>query len=224
MAEPEVANVNKGCISGCCIPLCESVTSWIMETGTTRKLFDECILGHLDGVTRVLVTNRLDLVPRCDRVVLVEADAHGVGRVTQSGDHDSLLGQGGAYAALLAESSVSQLSASEQDGKRATKQATKRQATEAAEKGGARIRDLESRAENLSFEMSRRDDELNSMREALEEALRTASTASDLEERLRRGEEMAGIQLEDMERQRDEAVEARAAAEAAKSSFTLWWW
>ena len=81
----------------------------------------------------------------------------------------------------------------------------KRQATEAAEKGGARIRDLESRAENLSFEMSRRDDELNSMREALEEALRTASTASDLEERLRRGEEMAGILLEDMERQRDEA-------------------
>ena len=41
--------------------------------------------------------------------------------------------------------------------------------------------------------MSRRDDELNSMREALEEALRTASTASDLEERLRRGEELLGL-------------------------------
>ena len=48
----------------------------------------------------------------------------------------------------------------------------KRQATEAAEKGGARIRDLESRAEALAFEMDRRDGELGSMREALEEALR----------------------------------------------------
>ena len=101
-------------------------------------VFEECILGLLAArrTTVVLVTNRLDLAPRCDRVVLVEADAHGVSTIAQVGSHDSLLGQGGAYAALLAESSVSQLSASEQDGKRATKQATKLaaagQATKAA--------------------------------------------------------------------------------------------
>ena len=53
------------------------------------------------------------------------------------------------------------------------------------------------------------------MREALEEALRTASTAADLEERLRRGEDMANRQLADMERQRDEAEDARRAAVAA---------
>ena len=105
-----------------------------LDPEVASAVFEECILGLLagSGTTVVLVTNRLDLAPRCDRVVLIEADARGVGTITQSGSHDSLLGRGGAYAALLADSSVSQLSASEQDGKRATKQATKLATKEAA--------------------------------------------------------------------------------------------
>ena len=108
-----------------------------LDPEVASAVFEECILGLLagSGTTVVLVTNRLDLAPRCDRVVLIESDARGVGTITQSGSHDSLLGRGGAYAALLADSSVSQLSASEQDGKRATKQATKlatKQATKLA--------------------------------------------------------------------------------------------
>ena len=42
-----------------------------------------------------------------------------------------------------------------------------------------------------------------------------STTAADLEERLRRGEDMANRQLADMERQRDEAEDARRAAVAA---------
>ena len=105
-----------------------------LDPEVASAVFEECILGLLkgSGTTVVLVTNRLDLAPRCDRVVLIEADARGVGTITQSGSHDSLLGRGGAYAALLADSSVSQLSASAQDGKRATKQANKLATKEAA--------------------------------------------------------------------------------------------
>ena len=48
------------------------VATKALDPEVASKLFDECVLGHLHGVTRVLVTNRLDLAQRCDRLVLLD--------------------------------------------------------------------------------------------------------------------------------------------------------
>jgi ATP-binding cassette subfamily C (CFTR/MRP) protein 1 len=72
-----------------------------LDPEVASGVFERCIIDFLGGTTRVLVTNRLDLCSRCDRVVLLELDSAGVGAVTQTGTHSELLEKGGAYAKLL---------------------------------------------------------------------------------------------------------------------------
>jgi ABC-type bacteriocin/lantibiotic exporter with double-glycine peptidase domain len=45
-----------------------------------RHLFEQCIMGYLRGATRVLVTNQLHVLPRCDRVLVMHD-----GRIVQAG-------------------------------------------------------------------------------------------------------------------------------------------
>ena len=106
-----------------------------LDPEVASAVFTNCILGELGGSTRVLVTNRLDLVPRCDRVVLIEADADGVGTPTLCGTHDELLARGGAYAALVADAALPEVSKAEEAGAAAAAEANS--AAAAAAEGAA---------------------------------------------------------------------------------------
>lgn len=59
--------------------------------------FHEQVLSVLTEVTVVLITHRLSTVRHVDRIVLL-AD----GRITEDGDHDTLLAAGGDYARMFA--------------------------------------------------------------------------------------------------------------------------
>ena len=79
-----------------------------LDPEVASKVFERCILSHLSGKTRVVVTNRLDLAPRCSRVIMLELDEAGVGQVTQTGTHNELLQLGGSYATLLSDAKMTQ--------------------------------------------------------------------------------------------------------------------
>jgi ABC-type multidrug transport system fused ATPase/permease subunit len=51
-----------------------------------KLLFDECICGAMERSTRILVTNNLQILERCDRVVVVER-----GRIVEAGSAQQLL-------------------------------------------------------------------------------------------------------------------------------------
>ncbi|MEF9604038.1 ABC transporter ATP-binding protein, partial [Paracoccus sp. PXZ] len=48
------------------------------------------------GRTTLVIAHRLSTVRQADKIVVVEA-----GRVVEEGNHDQLMAQGGAYAALV---------------------------------------------------------------------------------------------------------------------------
>ena len=77
-----------------------------LDPEVASQVFERCVLSHLKGTTRVLVTNRLDLAPRCDRVIVLELTADGSGTVSAIGTHEELLRAGGSYAQLMADAKM----------------------------------------------------------------------------------------------------------------------
>lgn len=58
-----------------------------LDPEVAEKVFDECILGLLKGKTRLLVTNQLQCLTRCDSVVALGKG----GRVLEQGTYDELI-------------------------------------------------------------------------------------------------------------------------------------
>ena len=58
-----------------------------LDPEVAEKVFDECILGLLNGKTRLLVTNQLQCLTRCDSVVALGKG----GRVLEQGTYDELV-------------------------------------------------------------------------------------------------------------------------------------
>ena len=82
-----------------------------LDPEVASKVFEQCIVDYMSDATRVLVTNRVDLAKHCDRIVMLQSDAEGVGFVADVGSHDELLARRADYAQLLADNSVGSASA-----------------------------------------------------------------------------------------------------------------
>ena len=64
----------------------------------TEKRIQQSILRISEHRTAIFIAHRLSTITHCDRIYVI----HG-GEIIESGDHEALLSQNGAYAALLRE-------------------------------------------------------------------------------------------------------------------------
>ncbi|KAL7754223.1 hypothetical protein RI367_000204 [Sorochytrium milnesiophthora] len=60
------------------------------------RLFNDCIKGHLQGKTRILVTHALSYVSQCDYVIVMDN-----GRIKEMGTFDECMAQDGHFADLI---------------------------------------------------------------------------------------------------------------------------
>lgn len=58
----------------------------------------QCIEGKLKGKTRVLVTHKLDILPACDKIVILEG-----GKIAHQGTYNELIAKGVNLGAVCAE-------------------------------------------------------------------------------------------------------------------------
>ena len=58
-----------------------------LDPEVAHKVFEECILGMLKGKTRLLVTNQLQCLPRCDSIIALGNK----GRVLEQGTYTDLI-------------------------------------------------------------------------------------------------------------------------------------
>ena len=58
-----------------------------LDPEVAEKVFNECILGLLKGKTRLLVTNQLQCLPRCDSIIALGKR----GKVLEQGKYDDLI-------------------------------------------------------------------------------------------------------------------------------------
>jgi ABC-type multidrug transport system ATPase subunit len=61
-----------------------------------EKLMTDCICGALAGKTRVLCTNQLHVLPRCDHIVVLDG-----GAIVQSGSYQELMADANGLLATL---------------------------------------------------------------------------------------------------------------------------
>lgn len=67
------------------------------------QVFNRCLLGELNGKTRVLVTNQLQFVSSADLVVFMTD-----GEIAEMGSYSDLMAKNGAFAKMMAEAQVIQ--------------------------------------------------------------------------------------------------------------------
>jgi ATP-binding cassette, subfamily C (CFTR/MRP), member 1 len=67
-----------------------------VDSHVAKHLFERCIVGFLGGTTRVLVTHKLELLPRADHIVVMRE-----GRAIFQGTYDALLSSGLDLTSLL---------------------------------------------------------------------------------------------------------------------------
>jgi ATP-binding cassette subfamily B protein len=66
-----------------------------LDVRAEARLFEE-LLASTSGATTILVSHRFSSVRRAERIVVVED-----GRITEDGDHDTLVAAGGSYAEMF---------------------------------------------------------------------------------------------------------------------------
>ena len=75
-----------------------------------KSVFEQCLLGFLDGRTRVMATNQLNLLPEFDKIIVLSSDQEGAGtranlnssgRIVESGTYAELMRSNGVLAALM---------------------------------------------------------------------------------------------------------------------------
>ena len=69
-----------------------------LDPEVARDLFEDCIVGFMKGKARILVTNQLQCLPKCDSVI-----ALGNGRVIEQGTYGDLMKAEGEVKRLLKE-------------------------------------------------------------------------------------------------------------------------
>jgi ABC-type multidrug transport system fused ATPase/permease subunit len=80
-----------------------------LDAEVGRHVFEECVLGVLAGKTRFMVTNQLYLLPRCDRVVVLDtkevetapSEKARVGFIRECGTYAELMERGGPFCELM---------------------------------------------------------------------------------------------------------------------------
>ena len=63
----------------------------------TEQRIREALKGHMKNCATIIISHRLGALRHADEIIFLEA-----GHVVERGNHDSLLAQGGRYAALFA--------------------------------------------------------------------------------------------------------------------------
>ena len=63
----------------------------------TEQRIREALKGHMENCATIIISHRLGALRHADEIIFLEA-----GNVVERGNHDSLLAQGGRYAALFA--------------------------------------------------------------------------------------------------------------------------
>jgi len=61
-----------------------------------KKIFEECINGHLKGKTRIFVTHQLQFLPKGDNIIVLKD-----GKIQASGSYQSHIDQNGILLKLL---------------------------------------------------------------------------------------------------------------------------
>ena len=64
-------------------------------------LFDECVLGLLQDQTRIIVTNSLDILKECDRILFLTGGEGVPGRIAEQGTFDELMKANSLLSSLL---------------------------------------------------------------------------------------------------------------------------
>lgn len=62
-----------------------------LDAEVGKALFEQCIVGHLGGATRLLVTNQLQYLRSCDGIIVLERGTDGAGRVAMQGTYADLV-------------------------------------------------------------------------------------------------------------------------------------
>lgn len=74
-----------------------------LDPEVAAKLFSSCILKFMKGRTRVLVTNQLNVLKRCDKIVCLASGPDGTGRIAEQSTYDNLVASGQAFSKLMKE-------------------------------------------------------------------------------------------------------------------------
>ncbi|ORX67697.1 hypothetical protein BCR32DRAFT_330237 [Anaeromyces robustus] len=67
-----------------------------VDAHVSRDLFDNCIVGALEGKTRVLVTHQLHVLPKVDYIIVMKN-----GRIEEQGKYNELMQKEGEFARLM---------------------------------------------------------------------------------------------------------------------------
>jgi ATP-binding cassette subfamily C (CFTR/MRP) protein 1 len=74
-----------------------------LDAEVGKAVFENCVCGILDGTTRLLITNALQYLQRCDGVIVLDSDKErGVGRVAYAGAFQELLDTVPHFSELMA--------------------------------------------------------------------------------------------------------------------------
>lgn len=74
-----------------------------LDPEVAGKMFKECIAGFLKDRTRLLVTNQLNFLPKCDSVLVLQADDGEPGRIVEQGRYSRLIASGLNFSRLMQE-------------------------------------------------------------------------------------------------------------------------
>jgi len=85
-----------------------------LDPEVASRLFEECIVGFLSDKTRIMVTNQLNFLPKCDHVIALSGGADSSddedvvkarvpGTIAEQGSYQSLVSSGLDFAALMAK-------------------------------------------------------------------------------------------------------------------------
>jgi len=72
-----------------------------LDPEVARQMFEKCILGFLKKRTRILVTNQLNFLPRCNEVVVMDAEPHQPGTIVEQGRYSLLIRSGLDFSKLM---------------------------------------------------------------------------------------------------------------------------
>jgi len=74
-----------------------------LDPEVARNMFEKCIMSLLKDRTRILVTNQLNFLQQCDKVLVLEANDSGPGEIVEQGTYQSLLTSGLDFSKLMAK-------------------------------------------------------------------------------------------------------------------------
>ncbi|GBG31208.1 ABC transporter, putative [Hondaea fermentalgiana] len=74
-----------------------------LDPEVARRLFQDCIIGLLADRTRVLVTNQLNVLPSCDKIVVLDSAEDSAGHIVEQGRYSALVSSGLNFAKLMNE-------------------------------------------------------------------------------------------------------------------------